>query len=84
MLDLKREIEREKEQEREDCESEGEEADPVAESSGLFSTKIYNRLENNYHLSNKKALFWNISEYYKSKGQDPWDALPVTFHIDHG
>jgi len=31
-----------------------------------FKFKIYNRLEDNFHLSNKKALFWNISEYYKS------------------
>lgn len=79
MLDLKKEIEKEKE--TEDFESEGEEE---TENSSLFTTKIYNWLENNFHLSNKKALFWNISEYYKSWGQDPWDALPVTFHIDHG
>jgi hypothetical protein len=26
----------------------------------LFNTKIYNRLEDNFHLSNKKALFWNM------------------------
>jgi hypothetical protein len=29
-------------------------------------------------------LFWNVSEYYRSRGEDPWDALPVTFHIDQG
>ena len=50
----------------------------------LFKTKIYNRLEDNFHLSNKKALFWNITEYYKTKGEDPWKVLPVTFHIDTG
>ena len=61
MLDLKKEIEKEKE--TEDFESEGEEE---TENSSLFTTKIYNWLENNFHLSNKKALFWNISEYYKS------------------
>jgi hypothetical protein len=26
----------------------------------LNNTKIYNRLEDNFHLSNKKALFWNM------------------------
>lgn len=78
MIELAREIEREK-QNIEESEEEEEE-----EGVNLFTTKIYNRLENNFHLSNKKALFWNISEYYKSKGQDPWNALPVTFHIDHG
>lgn len=26
--------------------------------------KISNRLENNYHLSNKKALFYNLKSYF--------------------
>lgn len=78
MIDLAKEVEREKL--NQSYESEEEEDSGV----NLFTTKVYNRLENNFHLSNKKALFWNISEYYKSKGQDPWNALPVTFHIDHG
>ena len=50
----------------------------------MFQTKIYNRLEDNFHLSNKKALFWNMSEYYKSLNKSPWDALPITFHIENG
>jgi hypothetical protein len=50
----------------------------------LFNTKIYNRLEDNFHLSNKKALFWNMWEYYKSMDKSPWNALPVTFHIENG
>ena len=29
-------------------------------------------------------MFWNVTEYYKSIGKDPWDALPITFHIDNG
>jgi len=41
-------------------------------------------MEHNYHLSNKKALFWNMSEYYKALGQDPFENLPLTFHIEHG
>jgi len=79
MIDLQKTVEREKLNIEESEEEEEEE-----QGVNLFTTKVYNRLENNYHLSNKKALFWNISEYYKSKGQDPWSALPVTFHIDHG
>jgi hypothetical protein len=35
-------------------------------------------------LSNKKALFWNMVRYYRAMGEDPWKALPVTFHIEHG
>ena len=43
---------------------------------------IYSKLENNFHLSNKKALFLNISNYYLSIGYDPFDvAIPLTFHI---
>ena len=50
----------------------------------MYQTKIYNRMEDNFHLSNKKALFWNMSEYYRSMDKSPWDALPVTFHIENG
>ena len=56
----------------------------LSEEIKLFKNKIYNRLEDNFHLSNKKALFWNMSQYYDSKGQNIDDALPRTFHIDHG
>ena len=43
---------------------------------------IYNKLEDNYHLANKKALFMNLSNYYKALGYDPFDvAIPLTFHI---
>lgn len=43
---------------------------------------MYNRLDANYHLANKKALFMNINNYYKAIGQDPFDvAIPLTFHI---
>ena len=43
---------------------------------------IYNRLEDNFHLANKKALFVNISNYYRSLNIDPFEvAIPLTFHI---
>lgn len=43
---------------------------------------MYNRLENNFHLANKKALFMNMCLYYRKLGLDPFEvALPVTFHI---
>jgi tubulin---tyrosine ligase len=33
-------------------------------------------------LANKKALFMNISQYYKAMGLDPFEvAIPLTFHI---
>lgn len=45
-------------------------------------TLIYNRLDDNYHLSNKKALFLNISTYYRAMGIDPFEvAIPLTFNV---
>lgn len=45
---------------------------------------LYAKMEHNYHLSNKKALFWNMCQYYKTLGKDPFEHLPLTFHIEHG
>ena len=28
--------------------------------------KVHNHLENNFHLGNKKALFYNMKAYYES------------------
>lgn len=45
-------------------------------------TLIYNRLEDNYHLSNKKALFLNVSTYYRAMGINPFEvAIPLTFNV---
>ena len=46
--------------------------------------RIYNHLENHFHLSNKKAMFLNMQSYYCSLKQDPFDTLPLTFHIKQG
>ena len=46
------------------------------------NVRMYNRLEDNFHLSNKKALFRNIVQYYKSLRMDPFEvAIPLTFHM---
>ena len=50
----------------------------------MFPLKIYNKLEDNYHLSNKKALFLNMRYYYEAVGKDPYAALPLTFHVKEG
>ena len=59
---------------------------PVKEEKKLklvdtFPVKLANKIEDNYHLCNKKALLYNMKSYYESIGEDPFDALPVTFHI---
>ena len=50
--------------------------------SGCMHTRMYNRLEDNFHLSNKKALFMNLQHYYRLLKMDPFEvAIPLTFHI---
>lgn len=46
--------------------------------------KISNRLEDNYHLSNKKALFYNLKFYFDYIQKDVFKVIPVTFHIKKG
>ena len=46
--------------------------------------KLYNKLEDNFHLSNKKAMFLNIRLYYEAMGKDEFNAGPMTFHITDG
>ena len=58
------------------------ESDPKKETSHSLIT--YNHMENNYHLSNKKALYYNMKIYYESTGQDWFNVLPLTFHIKEG
>ena len=41
-------------------------------------------MEANHHLSNKFALFYNMRHYYKSIGRDPFEVLPLTFHVSRG
>lgn len=49
-----------------------------------YPVKLANKIEDNYHLCNKKALFVNMKSYYEAINADPFDALPVTFHIKEG
>ena len=46
--------------------------------------KLYNKLVDNFHLSNKKAMFLNIRLYYEAMGKDVFNAVPMTFHIKDG
>ena len=43
-----------------------------------------NHQENNFHLSNKKAIYYNMKIYYESMGINPFDDLPLTYHIKEG
>jgi len=56
----------------------------AADGQTPYSVKLYNKLEDNFHLSNKKALFLNMKNYYDAMGKDVFAAVPVTFHIKEG
>lgn len=43
-----------------------------------------NHQENNFHLSNKKAIYYNMKIYYEATGQNPFDTIPLTYHIKEG
>lgn len=43
--------------------------------------KLTNHLPQQQQLSNKKSLFQNLQGYYKSKEMDPFDFIPITFHL---
>jgi hypothetical protein len=45
---------------------------------------MYAKMENNYHLSNKKAIYYNMKIYYEAIGKDYYNHLPLTFHIKEG
>ena len=46
--------------------------------------KIYNKMEQNKQLSNKKGIFVNMRDYYRQRNQDPFEVLPLTFLVKHG
>lgn len=50
----------------------------------ILESKLYNKVEDNFHLNNKKALFLNMKNYYEAMEQDVFDNLPVTFHVKTG
>jgi tubulin---tyrosine ligase len=64
--------------------SEKEKANEGVQKLEPYPTRIYNKLEDNYHLANKKALLLNMKNYCEAVGEDPFDALPVTFHVKSG
>lgn len=43
--------------------------------------KIYSRIDNNKQLTNKKGIFFNMVDYYKRIGKNPFDVLPLTFLV---
>ena len=46
--------------------------------------KMHNHFINNYVVGNKKALLKTMCHYYRQLGANPFDFLPLTFHISEG
>lgn len=43
--------------------------------------KIHNHLTHNWNLYNKKALFMNLKIYYEAQKINPFEYIPMTFHV---
>lgn len=54
---------------------------PEKEPMDTENTIICNHVDGHVHLSNKKALFYNMRNYYESIGENPYKFIPLTFHI---
>lgn len=46
------------------------------------SIRMHNRLEFNFNLADKKYLYINMKKYYSAVGENVFDYLPLTFHIE--
>lgn len=58
----------------------------LLESEELDSSNliIYNKIEFNQHLANKKGLFKSLKNYYTALNKNVFDYVPLTFHIKNG
>lgn len=50
----------------------------------LHQQKLHNHFEFNYFIGNKKALFYNLQNYYNLLGKDVFKIIPYTLHIKKG
>ncbi|OMJ73721.1 hypothetical protein SteCoe_27535 [Stentor coeruleus] len=47
------------------------------------ASRVQNKLEFNFNLSDKKFLYKNMKEYYESDMDNVFNYLPLTYHIGH-
>ena len=45
---------------------------------------VHNHFLQNYHIGNKKALFYNLKRYYNLQNKNVFKIIPLTFHIKNG
>ncbi len=46
--------------------------------------KIYNKMQSNHTLSDKKHMFFNMRDLYRKEGLDPFIVMPQTYVIEGG
>ena len=56
----------------------------VDNTSKFTEIKLYNKIEDNFHMNNKKALYLNLKNYYEALDQDVFNVVPLTFHVKNG
>jgi hypothetical protein len=57
---------------------------PNDETMDSSDIRLYAKLACNYQLTNKASLFHNMDVYYRSLLRDPFEVIPLTFHIKNG
>ena len=57
---------------------------PIKKIGDSTKLRIHNHLEFNYFLGNKKALFYNMRRLCECKGLNPFEYIPLTYHISKG
>lgn len=45
--------------------------------------KIYNKIEFNQHLTNKKGMYRSMKRLCEKLGKDVFEFVPITFHVKH-
>jgi hypothetical protein len=53
----------------------------LATATNACEMQMHNKIDLNLLLSNKKALFFNMKQFYAAMGENPFDYMPVTFHV---
>ena len=56
----------------------------VIRGESIKENRLHNHFINNYVISNKKSLFRILNAYYRQQGLDPFDFIPITYHVCKG
>ena len=46
-----------------------------------WNLRVCNKIAGNFHLSNKKGLYYNMKTYCEALEKDVFEIIPLTFHV---